>query len=110
MGIYKRWSRITSWNINQIPDEPGAYEIADRYKQTIDIGGSENLAERIPRKLADRKFNGRAAYFRFEEDYDPWTLEAELQAQYMAKHGQKPPYTGRVQGEAYDILEDWWRG
>ncbi len=45
MGIPKRWSRISGWNLVNIPDEPVAYEIADRFKRTIDIGGSGNLAE-----------------------------------------------------------------
>ena len=51
MGIPKRWSRINHWSLANIPDEPGAYEIADRFRRTIDIGGSGNLAERIPEKV-----------------------------------------------------------
>jgi hypothetical protein len=106
MGIPKRWAKITPWNLNNIPDEPGAYEIADRFRRTIDIGGSENLAARIPRKVRDPKFMGRAIYFRFTEDLDPELAEAELQAQFMAQFGRKPWLTRRVQGEAYDILEE----
>ena len=110
MSIRKRWSRIDGWALDNIPDEPGAYEIADRYKTVIDIGGSENLANRIPRKLRDPKFKGQAAYFRFVEDEDPYIAEAELQAEFMARYGRKPRFTKRVQGEAYELLEetiDW---
>ena len=106
MGIPKRWSRISGWNLANIPDEPGAYEIADRFKMTIDIGGSGNLAERVPEKLMDPKFRGQARFFRFVEDYDADLAEAELQAEFMAKHGRRPRFTFRFQGEAYDILEE----
>ena len=106
MGISKRWTRITPSNLANVPDEPGAYEIADRFKRTVDIGGSENLAQRIPRKVRDPKFRGQAAFFRFVEDYEPETAEAELQAEYMARYGERPRFTGRVQGEAYQILDE----
>ena len=105
MGIAKRWTRITPWNLAYVPDEPGAYEIADRFKRTIDIGGSDNLSERIPRKLRDPKFNGQSRYFRYIEDWDWEGAEAELQATFMARYGRTPRFTYRVQGEAYDILE-----
>lgn len=106
MGIPRKWTGITGRNLANVPDEPGVYEIADRFKQTVDIGSSENLAERIPRKLRDPKFRGQAAYFRFIEDDDPEAAEAELQAGYMARYGRKPRFTKRVQGEAYDILDE----
>jgi len=106
MSIPKRWTRISPWNLGNIPDEPGAYEIADRFKRTIDIGSSENLAERIPKKVRGPKFRGQATYFRFVEDYEPEATEAELQAEHMAYYGKKPKFTKRVQGEAYDILDE----
>ena len=59
MGIPKKWSRITSWHLENIPEEAGAYEIADRFKRTIDIGGSGNLAARLPRKVSDQKFGDK---------------------------------------------------
>ena len=107
MGIPKRWTPARSRGLSRIPDEPGAYEIANRFKETIDIGGSRNLAERLPRKLGDPKFRGQAVYFRYIEDFDHGMAEAELQADYMFKYGDQPRFTGRVRGEAYDLLEDW---
>ena len=73
---------------------------------TFDIGGSGNLAERVPKKLTDPKFRGQARFFRFVEDYDPDLTEAELQAEFMARYGRCPKFTGRLQREAYDILEE----
>lgn len=105
MGISKRWSRIEPDTFWLIPDAPGAYEIGDRHRRIIDIGSSENLAERIPNKLRDQKFKGQARYFRFIEDDDPEAIEAELQVGYIARYGEKPRFTGRVQGEVYEILE-----
>ena len=67
---------------------------------TIDIGGSGDLAQRIPEKLRDRIFKGQARFFRFVEDYDPDLAEAELQAEFMARYGSRPKFTVRVQGEA----------
>ena len=64
------------------------------------------MAQRIPEKLRDRKFKGQARFFRFVEDYDPDLAEAELQAEFMARYGRRPRFTGRVQGEAYDILDE----
>ena len=106
MGIAKRWSRIDCGNLANIPDEPGAYEIADRFKWTIDIVASEDFSERIPEKSVHTKFKGQAVYFRFIEDYEPWAAEAELQAEFMARYGRKPRFTYRLQGEAYDLLDD----
>ena len=111
MPIFKRWSRINSWNLANVPDEPGVYEIADRWRNIVDIGGSENLAYRIPEKIRNPKFGGQARFFRYDIDYDPGHAEAEHQAVFMARRGQKPKFTFRVQGEAYDILDDilGWR-
>ena len=106
MGIPKRWTKITPRSLGNVPDEPGAYEIADTFRRTIDIGGSEILAERLPRKVRDPKFRGQAIYFRYIEDGDPWAAEAELQADFISQHGEPPRFTYRVQGAAYDLLED----
>ena len=46
-------------------------------------------------------------YFRYIEDFDHEMAEAELQADYMLKYGDKPRFTGRVRGDVYDLLEDW---
>lgn len=106
MGIPHRWARVTHRNLARIPEEPGAYEIGDWWGNIVDIGGSENLASRIPSKLSDPKFRGQAQLFRYMIDDDPQYAEAELQAAFMAKYGRKPRFTYRVQGEAYDLLDE----
>ena len=56
MPIFKRWSRINRWNLGRIPDEPGVYEIGERWRNIVDIGSSESLADRIPEKVRNPKF------------------------------------------------------
>ena len=81
MGIPHRWARITRRNLARIPEEPGAYEIGDWWGNIVDIGGSENLAYRIPRKLSNPKFQGQARLFRYRIDDDPYYAEAFYAAQ-----------------------------
>jgi len=90
MPIFRRWTNINRWNLARVPDDPGIYEIGDRWGNIIDIGGSENLAYRIPRKVQDSKFVGQAWRFRYEVCYDWDYAEAEQQARFMARHGIRP--------------------
>lgn len=105
MGIYRRWSKINQRNLDQLPDAPGAYELADRFGNVIDIGGSTDLSDRIPKKFRNQNVRRRAAKFRYVEDWDPFWAEAELQAQFTRRFGRRPQLTRRIRGEAYDILD-----
>ena len=100
MPVHKKWSKFTSDNVKKMGKERGAYEIANRDKKTIDIGGSDaksGVRGRLMSRLREEK-PPTAKYFRTEKA-DTFTRgidsEASHSDKYQDKHGKKPRYTQR---------------
>jgi len=98
LPIQKRWSRFTLPNVRRVPDEPGAYELANKDGRIIDTGGSDvSVRDRLIRHLQTNKYP-TARYFRydiagfFESGID---VEASHSKKFQRKHGRKPRYTER---------------
>lgn len=98
MPIQKRWSRFILSNVRRVPDEPGAYELANKDKRIIDTGGSDvSIWDRLMRHLQTNQYP-TARYFRyeiagfFESGID---IEASHSQKFQKKHGRKPRYTKR---------------
>ena len=98
MPIQKRWTKFTYYNITKTSEEPGAYEIANRYGKIIYTGGSNvSVRSRLMNHFRNNKFS-TASYFRyevaglFESGID---LEAYHFSKYQNTHNRKPRYTVR---------------
>ena len=98
MPIAKRWSRFTLANIQRVPDEPGAYELANRDRRIIDAGGSNtSIRARLLSHLTANKYP-TAVWFRYELAgwFERGTdVEANRSARFVRKYGRKPRYTKR---------------
>lgn len=101
MPIHKKWSRFTEENVKKLPKETGVYELANKDKRNIDIGGSDGkttkVRGRLLRHLSSNKYP-TAKYFRckfaglLDSGID---MEAQESAKFQKKHGRKPRYTKR---------------
>ncbi len=100
MPIQKKWSKLTPDNIKKLGNERGAYELANKQKKTIDIGGSDGKGG-IRSRLESRRREGKpptATHFRAEKAgmfEIGISLEAKHSAKYQEKEGRKPRYTER---------------
>jgi hypothetical protein len=100
MPINKRWSRYNLVNVSKLPEKNGCYEIANRDKEIIYIGGNDTtkgVRNRILAHIRTKRFPG-AMYFRCE--YAGFLdsgidSEAEHSAKFVKKHGKKPTHLHR---------------
>jgi hypothetical protein len=98
--IPKKWSLFNRENLSKVPEERGAYEIANKDKRIIDVGGSDGKGG-VHSRLTSRLREGKpptAKYFRYEEVgiFDSGIdSEASHSKKYQQKHGRKPRYTQR---------------
>jgi hypothetical protein len=101
MPIAKKWSKLTRDNINKLSDARGTYELANKDKRTIDIGGSDcgngGCRSRLQSHLRNNKYP-TAKYFRVQKA-DIFTrgidLEASHSAKFQSQNGRKPRFTKR---------------
>lgn len=98
MPIQKRWTRFTRENIEKLDSSRGTYEIADRAKEIIYIGGSDSaggVRGRLISHLINKKFP-TAEYFRCVRVHDGIfslsgiRLESEQAQKFREKHSKKP--------------------
>lgn len=98
MPIPKKWSKITPENIKKIPHKKGAYELGDKKKQIIDIGGSEvSTRSRILKKIRTIK-NPKPRHFRYQSAKTSGSgikLEAKESDKYIKRAGKKPKHMKR---------------
>lgn len=100
MPIRKKWSEFTPENVSKLSNERGSYELANRQKRIVDIGGSDGkggVRSRLQQRLRDGK-PPTAKYFRTEEAglfSSGISSEASHSKKYQEQHGRKPRYTQR---------------
>ncbi len=98
MPIRKKWSKFILENVQAVPEEPGAYELANRDKRIIDTGGS-NASVRV-RLLSHLRTNKYPTAIWFRCEFAGWfekgiDVEAGHSEKFVQKHGRKPRYTKR---------------
>jgi len=99
MPIQKRWSRFTFENIRRVPQEEGAYQLANAARAIIYNGSSNNLRRRLYTHFTQGRLT-TARYFRcevcsifdLESSVDKEARHAE---RFFATRGRKPRYTKR---------------
>lgn len=104
MPIRKKWTKLTPSNLNKVPHDSGAYELASRNKKIIDIGKGEDLHRRLKQK---RKIRKTASHFRFSFAGlfgNASELEGEHSRKYQKKHGRKPKYTKRSPRSIFNLF------
>lgn len=98
MPIRKRWSRFDLENVWELEDEPGVYELANRYGRIINTGGSDSsVRDRLLSHLRTNKYP-TAVYFRcqYAGFFDSGIqLEAIHSEKFRKKYGRRPRYTKR---------------
>ena len=99
MPVQKRWTPYNRTNVEKIPKEVcGAYELADKDKEIIYIGGSRKRGVGIRGRLIDHlihKRHPKAKYFRYESEElfsfdDGVDIERIHSQKFQDKHGKKP--------------------
>lgn len=102
MPIRKRWSRFTRENVLKLPDNRGAYELANRDKRIIDTGGSDDFSVGVRGRLLSHLNKNKyptARYFRCEFASffkSGIKMEASHGKKFVKKHSRKPRYTKRL--------------
>ena len=101
MPIPKKWSKFTKDNVSKLDGSRGSYELANREKRIIDIGGSDcgngGCRNRLQSHLRENRYP-TATYFRVHEAnlFDSGiSLESSHSAKYQQRTGRKPRYTQR---------------
>jgi predicted GIY-YIG superfamily endonuclease len=100
MPIKSRWHKFTRENLEKLPQEEGAYELANAKKSIIRIGSSNNLRRRLITHLNSGEFP-TAQYFRCELvgffDLDTGKdREAHHAEKFRRAHSRKPKYSKRL--------------
>jgi hypothetical protein len=95
MPIMNAWSRLTPDTVENIPEEPGVYELATLVRNTLFIGRS---AERTLRGCLHDELSGRASmirqqplYVRYEPTAKDDQRHRELVDEYRRAHAGKLP-------------------
>lgn len=95
MPIKKRLSKLTPANLSNVPSKPGVYELGNKNKKIIDIGGSDDsLKSRLQGKQPPA-----AKYFRYKAAKTSQSgirMEAKEGTKFEEQHGKKPKYTKRL--------------
>jgi hypothetical protein len=101
MPIPKKWSKFTKDNVKKLDGSRGSYELANKDKRIIDIGGSDcgsgGCRNRLHSHLRGNKYP-TAKFFRVHKAdiFDSGiSLEASHSVKYQRKTGKKPRYTKR---------------
>jgi len=81
------WVEFTEENVEQVPDEPGVYQLLDEDKKVIAIKGMANIKEGLKEALETVE---KAKYFIYELDGMYSKRESELLQQYLQKYGELP--------------------
>lgn len=82
----ERWLKLTSHNLERVPEREGVYQLLDEEQNIIYIAGTMNLRQALTEQLA----NGRACYFGYEEEPMYTMRESELLQRYLQEHGRMP--------------------
>lgn len=98
MSIQKRWSRLTSENVAEVPEVSGVYELGNRLRNVIYIGragGGNTLRGRLRQHCSPSEpkwcIRTKAYYFRYEETRAHISRERELLDEYRSSHGGRLP-------------------
>jgi predicted GIY-YIG superfamily endonuclease len=99
MPIKARWQRFTRTNLEKLPTQEGAYELANAKKSVIYIGSSQNVRRRLITHLTSEDLP-TARYFRCDIVYfGEWDTGTAKEARHAEKfrqgHSRKPKYTKR---------------
>jgi len=82
----QEWLRLTEM-LATVPEKEGVYQLLDGQKRVIHIKGTMNLFQELKEQL---ETNGKACYFRYEEEPMYTRRESELIQQYLQQHGELP--------------------
>lgn len=116
MPIKQRWMKFTRENVEKLPKgKTGAYEIADKDKSIIYIGGSKKSGVGVRGRLIDHIIKNKfptAKYFRYAfEDFlgldDGIDMERKHSQKFIAKHGKKPARLKRSPKESISVFLKW---
>jgi hypothetical protein len=97
MGIAAVWRPITSTTLEELPEEPGVFELANLVRSVLFIGGSAagGLRAELSSALNDPRLRSAARYLRFELTAEPASRAEEILSSYRAAHrGEAPPAQG----------------
>lgn len=83
----EKWLDFSRENIDQVPENEGAFQLLDKDKNIIFILGTPNLRQGLMTQLASMP---EAKYFMYGEDPMYTKRESELNQQYLQKHGRLP--------------------
>lgn len=91
MPLTGRWTRLGEWTMNNLPKEPGVYELANVTQQVIFLGGCQNLDLRLHQHLYSKDpCLSRAWHFKLEASVEPEKRLNELLDEYQKEHGKLP--------------------
>jgi NADPH-dependent glutamate synthase beta subunit-like oxidoreductase len=83
----EKWLELSAENVQNVPENEGAFQLLDENRQVIFIQGTPNLRQVIGEKLSSMP---NACYFGFEEDPMYTKRESELLQQFMQEFGRMP--------------------
>ena len=101
MPIQKRWTRFTVENVKKLPNERGAYELANNNKRIVDIGGSDSESTGVRGRLLSHLRTNKyptARYFRAEFAgilRSGIGIEASHSRKYAEQHRRRPQHQRR---------------
>ncbi len=91
MPLIAIWNQLTNWEIQNVPESEGVYELADYSKAVIYIGRSNNLKRRLNEHLNTSDPCLRSVqYFCYEKTWNSEQREQELLEEYRRIHGRLP--------------------
>ena len=97
MAIASVWRPITSSTLEELPEEPAVFELANLVRSVLFIGGSpaQGLRTEVSSVLADPRLRSAARYLRFELTGEPAMRAEQILSEYRASHrGEVPPAQG----------------
>ena len=98
MPIQKRWALFSWENVEEVPEDAGAYELGNSNGEVVYVGSSRNLHQRLIQHKNDPS-KRRCKYFRYELTTifeAPSDLERRHGERYEDRYGRLPPKQKRL--------------
>lgn len=93
MGIDASWRRITSAQLETLPEAPGVFELASLVRNVLMIGADRGggLRSTVQTTLDDPRLRTVARYLRFELSSDPVAKAGQMLSDYRTAHRGELP-------------------
>src|SRR5262249_40683546 len=93
MAIASGWLPLTARTVDDPPDTPAVFELANLVRNVMCIGGSpiRGLRSEITAALGNPGLRSAARYIRFELTGEPAIRAEEILAEYRRTHRGEPP-------------------